>query len=100
MFHIVPQTGNGTTTIHEESDYPEEIDTPKTNHKPFFRRLSFKGLRRGKVLKAFYKTKPPAKQNATNMNNGIFSIQFTIIRHCSSDNIQMTPIYRAVDRAK
>lgn len=32
----------------EESDYSE--DSPKTNHKPFFRRLSFKGLRKGKAF--------------------------------------------------
>lgn len=32
----------------EESDYSEETESPKTTHKPFFRRLSFKGLRKGK----------------------------------------------------
>lgn len=41
---------NGTHTGHDESDYSEDTDSPKTQHKPFFRRLSFKGLRRGKGL--------------------------------------------------
>lgn len=40
---------NGTHG-HEESDYSEDTDSPKTQHKHFFRRLSFKGLRRGKGL--------------------------------------------------
>ena len=44
------QTGNGSATVPEESDYSEDTDSPKTNHKPFFRRLSFKGLRKGKVI--------------------------------------------------
>ncbi|XP_062560235.1 SH2B adapter protein 2 isoform X2 [Armigeres subalbatus] len=43
------KTGNGTVVL-EESDYSEDTDSPKTNHKPFFRRLSFKGLRKGKAL--------------------------------------------------
>jgi hypothetical protein len=43
------QTGNGTATVLEESDISEEADLSKINHKPFFRRLSFKGLRKGKV---------------------------------------------------
>lgn len=44
------KTGNGTATVLEESDYSEETDSPKINNKPFFRRLSFKGLRKGKAL--------------------------------------------------
>ncbi|XP_053691298.1 SH2B adapter protein 2 [Sabethes cyaneus] len=44
------KTGNGTAMVLEESDYSEDTDSPKTNHKPFFRRLSFKGLRKGKAL--------------------------------------------------
>ncbi|XP_058454423.1 SH2B adapter protein 1 isoform X2 [Malaya genurostris] len=44
------KTGNGTATVPEESDYSEDTDSPRTNHKPFFRRLSFKGLRKGKAL--------------------------------------------------
>lgn len=32
----------------EESDQSEDTDSPKVNHKPFFRRLSFKGLKKGK----------------------------------------------------
>uniref|UniRef100_A0A182SZR9 PH domain-containing protein n=1 Tax=Anopheles maculatus TaxID=74869 RepID=A0A182SZR9_9DIPT len=43
-------TGNGSATVPEESDYSEDTDSPKTNHKPFFRRLSFKGLRKGKAF--------------------------------------------------
>ena len=42
------QTGGNGTVLEEESDYSE--DSPKTNHKPFFRRLSFKGLRKGKAF--------------------------------------------------
>uniref|UniRef100_A0A182JH92 SH2 domain-containing protein n=1 Tax=Anopheles atroparvus TaxID=41427 RepID=A0A182JH92_ANOAO len=45
-----PKTGNGSATLPEESDYSEDTDSPKTNHKPFFRRLSFKGLRKGKAF--------------------------------------------------
>lgn len=47
------KTGNGTVVL-EESDYSEDTDSPKTNHKPFFRRLSFKGLRKGKVIHALF----------------------------------------------
>lgn len=45
--HKIP---NGTHGLHDESDYSEDTDSPRTQHKPFFRRLSFKGLRRGKGL--------------------------------------------------
>lgn len=48
------KTGNGTAMVLEESDYSEDTDSPKTNHKPFFRRLSFKGLRKGKVIHALF----------------------------------------------
>lgn len=36
----------------EESDYSEETDSPRTSSssKPFFRRLSFKGLRKGRIF--------------------------------------------------
>lgn len=34
----------------EESDLSEDTDSPKVNHKPFFRRLSFKGLKKGKAF--------------------------------------------------
>ncbi|XP_055637570.1 SH2B adapter protein 2 isoform X2 [Toxorhynchites rutilus septentrionalis] len=47
---IQSKTGNGAAMVLEESDYSEDTDSPKTNHKPFFRRLSFKGLRKGKAL--------------------------------------------------
>lgn len=42
---------NGTATVVEEtSDRSDETDSPKSNHKPFFRRLSFKGLKKGKAF--------------------------------------------------
>lgn len=44
------QAGNGTATVLEESDQSEDTDSPKVNHKPFFRRLSFKGLKKGKAF--------------------------------------------------
>ncbi|XP_055694871.1 SH2B adapter protein 2 isoform X2 [Lutzomyia longipalpis] len=44
------KTGNGNATVLEESDYSEDTDSPKITHKPFFRRLSFKGLRKGKAF--------------------------------------------------
>lgn len=46
---LQPRLANGTHG-HDESDYSEDADSPRTHHKPFFRRLSFKGLRRGKGL--------------------------------------------------
>lgn len=42
------QNKTNGTVLEEESDYSE--DSPKTSHKPFFRRLSFKGLRKGKAF--------------------------------------------------
>ncbi|XP_055716392.1 SH2B adapter protein 1 isoform X2 [Phlebotomus papatasi] len=44
------KTGNGNAIVLEESDYSEDTDSPKITHKPFFRRLSFKGLRKGKAF--------------------------------------------------
>ncbi|CAO1393917.1 unnamed protein product [Diamesa hyperborea] len=41
--------GNGTAAASEGSDYSEDQDSPKIQ-KPFFRRLSFKGLRKGKAF--------------------------------------------------
>lgn len=44
---------NGVSRTSEElSDYSEETDSPKVQSlpKPFFRRLSFKGLRKGKLF--------------------------------------------------
>lgn len=44
------QTGNGTATLTEEAnDYNGEHNEQSKASKPFFRRLSFKGLRKGKV---------------------------------------------------
>lgn len=54
FLHLLPsfQTGtNGTAAQSEGSDFSEDHDLPKINHKPFFRRLSFKALRKGKVIK-------------------------------------------------
>lgn len=50
--HTNPLQSNGSTaTVLEESDYSEEpVDQPKTVQKPFYRRLSFKGLRKGKAF--------------------------------------------------
>nr|XP_018898534.1 PREDICTED: SH2B adapter protein 2 [Bemisia tabaci] len=53
---LTPGTSPGTNRInnHEEfSDYSErdaDSPSPKASHKPFFRRLSFKGLKKGKSL--------------------------------------------------
>lgn len=47
LSHQKPSNGTITST-EEESDYTEHSDVPKTT-KPFFRRLSFKGLKKGKV---------------------------------------------------
>ncbi|KAL7031126.1 hypothetical protein ACKWTF_006899 [Chironomus riparius] len=41
---------NGTAIPSEGSDFSEDQDSPKINHKPFFRRLSFKALRKGKTI--------------------------------------------------
>jgi hypothetical protein len=57
-FSIAFQTGtNGTAAPSEGSDFSEDHDLPKINHKPFFRRLSFKALRKGKVIKLMVMTK-------------------------------------------
>lgn len=53
---IVSTTGSlsQNSAIHDEfSDYSEQepdLPSPKVQHKPFFRRLSFKGLRKGKAF--------------------------------------------------
>ncbi|CAG9559379.1 unnamed protein product [Danaus chrysippus] len=57
---------NGMHTGHDESDYSEDTDSPKTQHKPFFRRLSFKGLRRGKGL--FHKQHSDEVELQSNLN--------------------------------
>lgn len=43
---------NGTASRNDDSDYSEEAESPKIQSlpKPFFRRLSFKGLRKGKFF--------------------------------------------------
>ncbi|KAL7031131.1 hypothetical protein ACKWTF_006899 [Chironomus riparius] len=48
---VVEKSGaNGTAIPSEGSDFSEDQDSPKINHKPFFRRLSFKALRKGKTI--------------------------------------------------
>lgn len=42
------KAGNGTAVVPEESDISEDQVSPKIFPKAFFRRLSFKGLRKGK----------------------------------------------------
>ncbi|KAG5683219.1 hypothetical protein PVAND_012514 [Polypedilum vanderplanki] len=46
---VVEKSGVNGNAISEGSDFSEDQDSPKINHKPFFRRLSFKALRKGKV---------------------------------------------------
>ncbi|GAB0091655.1 SH2B adapter protein [Sergentomyia squamirostris] len=61
------KTGNGNAIVLEESDYSEDTDSPKISHKPFFRRLSFKGLRKGKAF--FHKQhSDEAELSATRQN--------------------------------
>lgn len=59
QFHINLQSStNGTNATSEGSDFSEDHDhSPKINHKPFFRRLSFKALRKGKVIKLMVMSK-------------------------------------------
>lgn len=47
LSHQKPSNGT-VTSVEDESDYADHSDLPKPN-KPFFRRLSFKGLKKGKV---------------------------------------------------
>lgn len=63
---IQQKVPNGTHGLHDESDYSEDAESPKTQHKPFFRRLSFKGLRRGKGL--FHKQHSDEVELSSNLN--------------------------------
>lgn len=48
LSHPKPSNGTITSTEEESIDYTDHSDVPKPT-KPFFRRLSFKGLKKGKV---------------------------------------------------
>lgn len=75
---------NGTHTGHDESDYSEDTDSPKTQHKPFFRRLSFKGLRRGKGL--FHKQHSDEVELSSNMNKHKTKLA-KIVVECRKDGL-------------
>jgi hypothetical protein len=51
FFALFQSGANGTAIPSEGSDFSEDQESPKISHKPFFRRLSFKALRKGKVIK-------------------------------------------------
>ncbi|KAL4712335.1 hypothetical protein ACJJTC_001496 [Scirpophaga incertulas] len=80
--HKVP---NGTHTGHDESDYSEDTDSPKTQHKPFFRRLSFKGLRRGKGL--FHKQHSDEVELSSNLNKHSKTKLAKIVVECRKEGL-------------
>jgi hypothetical protein len=80
--HKVP---NGTHTGHDESDYSEDTDSPKTQHKPFFRRLSFKGLRRGKGL--FHKQHSDEVELSSNLNKHNKTKLAKIVVECRKEGL-------------
>ncbi|XP_037946959.1 SH2B adapter protein 2 isoform X1 [Teleopsis dalmanni] len=87
---------NGTV---DESDYSEEHDSPKIFHKAFFRRLSFKGLRKGKnflFLQAlFHKSSDDdssSKQSKTKLAK--------IVVECRKEGIVNNLIPESVDQPK
>ncbi|XP_061723087.1 SH2B adapter protein 1 [Cydia pomonella] len=80
--HKVP---NGTHTGHDESDYSEDTDSPKTQHKPFFRRLSFKGLRRGKGL--FHKQHSDEVELSSNLNKQSKTKLAKIVVECRKEGL-------------
>lgn len=63
--------------MEETNDYSENAEQPKAS-KPFFRRLSFKGLRKGKVTY-------PVPTNELNSN---------VYRYASSVSIQLCKMDR------
>ncbi|XP_026333139.1 SH2B adapter protein 2 [Hyposmocoma kahamanoa] len=79
--HKVP---NGTHA-HDESDYSEDTDSPKTQHKPFFRRLSFKGLRRGKGL--FHKQHSDEVELSSNLNKQNKTKLAKIVVECRKEGL-------------
>ncbi|XP_041972170.1 SH2B adapter protein 1 [Aricia agestis] len=76
---------NGTHTGHDESDYSEDTDSPKTHHKPFFRRLSFKGLRRGKGL--FHKQHSDEVELSSNLNKQTKTKLAKIVVECRKEGL-------------
>ncbi|CAK1590482.1 unnamed protein product [Parnassius mnemosyne] len=76
---------NGTHTGHDESDYSEDTDSPKTQHKPFFRRLSFKGLRRGKGL--FHKQHSDEVELSSNLNKHSKTKLAKIVVECRKEGL-------------
>ncbi|KPJ07762.1 SH2B adapter protein 1 [Papilio machaon] len=76
---------NGTHTGHDESDYSEDTDSPKTQHKPFFRRLSFKGLRRGKGL--FHKQNSDEVELSSNLNKHSKTKLAKIVVECRKEGL-------------
>ncbi|XP_053617135.1 SH2B adapter protein 1 [Plodia interpunctella] len=80
--HKVP---NGTHAGHDESDYSEDTDSPKTQHKPFFRRLSFKGLRRGKGL--FQKQHSDEVELSSNLNKHNKTKLAKIVVECRKEGL-------------
>lgn len=82
---------NGTHTGHDESDYSEDTDSPKTQHKPFFRRLSFKGLRRGKGL--FHKQHSDEVELSSHLNKHNKTKLAKIVVECRKEGLvnNLTP---------
>lgn len=76
---------NGTHTGHDESDYSEENDSPKTQHKPFFRRLSFKGLRKGKGL--FHKQHSDEVELSSSLNKHNKTKLAKIVVECRKEGL-------------
>lgn len=76
---------NGTHTGHDESDYSEDTESPKIHHKPFFRRLSFKGLRRGKGF--FQKQHSDEVELSTNLNKHNKTKLAKIVVECRKEGL-------------
>lgn len=76
---------NGTHTGHDESDYSEDTESPQTQHKPFFRRLSFKGLRRGKGL--FHKQHSDEVELSSNLNKHNKTKLAKIVVECRKEGL-------------
>lgn len=83
---------NGTAAPSESSDFSEDHDTPKINHKPFFRRLSFKALRKGKVIKLMVMCNNKfARLGCINHFKFIVQVPFqTIFQKQSSDDLDLS----------
>lgn len=79
--HKVPNGTHG----YDESDYSEDTDSPKTQHKPFFRRLSFKGLRRGKGL--FHKQHSDEVELSSNLNKHSKTKLAKIVVECRKEGL-------------